>query len=170
MKQQPIYLNERVLKFKEVHVIGDDKKSLGVMSSRNALNIAKDAGLDLFLVTANSNPPTAKILDYGQMKYEQDKKERGKPKNKQDTKEIKISSRIQQHDLDVFTKRAIKFLEHSDKVKITCVFKAREIEHTDLGLEKIQVMLNALADYCVYEGQPILSNKTLSITVNPKKQ
>lgn len=169
MKKPQILLNERTLRFKELHVIGSDNKFVGVMNSRDALKMAQDEDLDLFIVSSTTNPPVAKILDYGQMKYAQDKREKANQKHKQDTKEIKISIRIQQHDMDVFIKRAIKFLEHGDKVKLTCVYKSREIEHADLGFVKIKSMLESLNNYCVYDGEPVLSGKILSIIVSPKK-
>ena len=103
------------------------------------------------------------------MKYEEQKRERANHKPKQDTKEIKVSPRIQKNDIDTFVKRAKKFLEHGDKVKVTCVFRNRELEHSELGLEKIKIVLNELSDYCTYEGQPILQGKIMSIIVSPKK-
>jgi translation initiation factor IF-3 len=103
------------------------------------------------------------------MKYEEQKRERANHKPKQDTKEIKVSPRIQKHDIETFVKRAIKFLEHGDKVKVTCVFKQRELEHPELGLAKIKTVLEELNEYCVYEGEPTLQGKIMSIIVNPKK-
>lgn len=170
MKKTFILLNEKVLKFREALVIGSDGKPLGVINTREALNIAKNEGLDLFAVNTNVSPVVCKIVDYGRMKYEEDKRERANHKAKQETKEIKISPRIQQNDLNTFTKRAIEFLEHNDKVKITCVFKHRELEHSELGLNKIEIMLKNLEDHCSYEGKPILNGKYMSITINPKKK
>ena len=168
-KKEEIFLNERALKFRDLQVIDENKKLVGVISARTALQMAKDAGLDLFVISPAATPPVAKILDYGQMKYEKAKQERSHHKHKQDTKEIKISARIHQHDLDFLIKRAIKFLEHGDKVKITCVFKAREIEHPEFGLQIINAMLSSLDEFITYEGSPVLQGKFMSIVVDPKK-
>jgi len=168
-KKPQILLNERVLKLREVHLIDSLGKSLGVVNTREALKIAKEEEFDLFVVSLNTNPPVAKIIDYGHMKYEEDKKAKANQKHKQETKEVKISPRIAQHDLNTFIKRAIKFLEHGDKVKLTCVFKSREIEHPELGKEKIQLFLDSIADHGQSEGEPTLLGKLMSIMVNPKK-
>jgi translation initiation factor IF-3 len=162
MKKQYVFLNEKVLKWREALVIDSSGSSLGVLPTRKALDLAKNEGLDLFAVNTNISPIVCKIVDYGQMKYEEQKRE-------QDTKEIKVSPRIQKNDIDTFVKRAKKFLEHGDKVKVTCVFRNRELEHSELGLEKIKIVLNELSDYCTYEGQPILQGKIMSIIVSPKK-
>jgi translation initiation factor IF-3 len=169
MKRQIVFLNEKVLKFREALVIDHNGKSLGQMPTKIALNIAKNEGLDLFAVNVNSNPIVCKIVNYGQMKYEEQKREKANHKPKQDTKEIKISPRIQKHDIDTFVKRAKKFLEHGDKVKITCVFKNRELEHPELGLKKINEFLELIDEMCMYEGTPVLQGKLMSILVNPKK-
>jgi len=169
MKKQYVFLNDKVLKFREALVIDSSGSSLGVMPTRKALELAQNSGLDLFAVNTNITPIVCKIVDYGQMKYEEQKRERANHKPKQETKEIKISPRIQKHDIDTFVKRAKKFLEHGDKVKITCVFKFRELEHPELGMNKVQIVLNELSDLCVYEGHPVLQGKLMSIIVNPKK-
>jgi len=170
MKKTFVFLNEKVLRFSNALVIGSDNKSLGIIATRKALEIAKSEGLDLFVVNSNSNPVVCKIVDYGKMKYEEDVRERANHKIKQETKEIKISPRIQQNDLNTFIKRAVKFLEHGDKVKITCVFKHRELEHPELGLNKIEIMLRSLEDFCLYDTKPTLVGKLMSITINPKKK
>jgi translation initiation factor IF-3 len=169
IKKPQVFLNERVLKFRDVLVINSDGQSLGVMGSRKALDIAQNQGLDLFLVSPNSNPIVCKILDYGKHKYEEDKKLSASHKPKQETKEIKISPRIQQHDLNTFINRAIKFLQHGDKVKVTCVFKAREIEHPQLGYDKIVSVLEAIEFVGLPEDEPVLLGKMMSVMVNPKK-
>lgn len=169
MKKQYVFLNEKVLKWREALVIDNSGSSLGVLPTRKALDLAKNEGLDLFAVNTNISPIVCKIVDYGQMKYEEQKRERANHKPKQDTKEIKVSPRIQKNDIDTFVKRAKKFLENGDKVKVTCIFRNRELEHSELGLEKIKIVLNELSDYCTYEGQPILQGKIMSIIVSPKK-
>lgn len=170
MRKTQVLLNERILKFREVLVIDADGKALGNLPAKSALERAKEQGLDLYLVSQNTPVPVCKIVNYGQMKYEEDKRARANHKPKQDLKEVKLSPRIQQHDIDTFTKRAIKFLEHGDKVKVTCVFKAREIMYPHLGEEKIKIMLTALTNHGTVEGTPVLQGKLMSVMVNPIKK
>src|SRR6185369_11971321 len=113
-------INERVLRYRDVRVIGAEGESLGILQSRHALNQARELGLDLLLVSATSVPPVCKIVNYGRMKYE----------------EAKISPRIAQHDLETMTNRAKEFLSKGHRVKLTCVFKAREVSHPEYGDQK----------------------------------
>ena len=170
MRKIQIILNERILKFKEVLVIDSNGKTLGNMPTKQALEGAKSQGLDLYLVSQNTPVPVCRIVDYGQMKYEEDKRARANHKPKQDLKEVKISPRIQQHDLDTFSKRAIKFLEHGDKVKVTCVFKAREIAYPHLGEDKMNILLGTLTEHGNVEGTPVLQGKLMSVLVSPIKR
>ena len=170
MKKTQNFLNEKALKFRELHIINSDGKSLGTMQTRQALTLAKEQGLDLFVISPTATPPIAKILDYGQMQYTEAKRARANHKPKQELKEVKISPRIQQHDLDTFTNRAIKFLQHGDKVKTTCVFKSREIEHPELGLDKLKIMLEALLPYGTTENEPVLQGKIMSVIVTQVKK
>ena len=155
MRKTQVLLNERILKFREVLVIDADGKALGNLPAKSALERAKEQGLDLYLVSQNTPVPVCKIVNYGQMKYEEDKRARANHKPKQDL---------------TFTKRAIKFLEHGDKVKVTCVFKAREIMYPHLGEEKIKIMLTALTNHGTVEGTPVLQGKLMSVMVNPIKK
>jgi translation initiation factor IF-3 len=167
-KKPQIFLNEKVLKFRDILVIGPEGNTLGVMQSRQALQIAQTEGLDLMVVNHLASPIVCKILDYGKFKYQENKKLQANQKPKQETKEIKVSPKIQLHDIITFVNRAKKFLEHGDKVKVTCVFKAREIEHPELGLNKINIVLDLLKDLCVIESEPSLKGKVMSCMLNPK--
>lgn len=169
-KKPQILLNEKTLWIKDMQVIGSDGKPIGRMSAKEALAIAKDEGLDLFVVSTSVVPPIAKIVDYGHMKYEQDKRERQNSKPKQEVKEVRLSPRIQKHDIDTLVKRAIKFLQHGDKVKINCIFKQREIEHSELGLDKINLMLEDLKDYGAADAKPTLVFKQMFVIVSPIKK
>jgi translation initiation factor IF-3 len=169
-KKPQVFRNEKVLKFREVHVINADNKSLGVMSARSALNLAREQELDLLVVSLNVEPPICKILDYGKMKYTENKQSKANQKPKQDLKEIKIHPFIQQHDIDTFLKRAVKFLETGDKVKITCTFKARELSRTNIGLEKIQSMIDSLVELGTPENEPTLQGKNMFVLLAPKKK
>jgi translation initiation factor IF-3 len=168
-KKPFIYLNEKVLKLPEVHLIDDSGSSLGTMTSRQALNLAREKDLDLFVVSTTATPPIAKILNYGQYKYLENKRNKENSKPKQDTKELKISPRIQKHDIDTIIKKAIAFLQHGDKVRLTCVFKAREISFPTIGEEKIKLMLDELSEYGSTADVIELKGKLMSVLMNPKK-
>ena len=167
-KKPQIFLNEKVLKFRDILVIGPDGHTLGVMQSRKALEQAQNEGLDLMVVNQFATPVVCKILDYGKFKYLENKREQANQKPKQETKEIKVSPKIQLHDIITFVNRAKKFLEHGDKVKVTCVFKSREIEHPEIGLGKINIVLDMLKECGIVEGEPNLKGKAMSVFVNPK--
>lgn len=170
MNKKPlIFLNDRCLKFSELQVIDESGKNLGVMSSRKALNLSNESGLDLLVISTNATTPIAKILDYGQYKYLENKRNKSNHQHKQETKELKISPRIQKHDIDTVIKKAIAFLQHGDKVKLSCVFKAREITFPEIGEEKIKNMIDELTEYGSTADLIELKGKVMSVVVNPKK-
>jgi translation initiation factor IF-3 len=171
MNKKPlIFLNERCLKLGTLQVIDDNKQNLGVMNSRDALNVAREKGLDLLVVSSTVDPPIAKILDYGQYKYLENKRNKGNVQHKQETKELKISPRIQMHDIDTIVKKAAAFLQHGDKVKITCVFKAREVVFPLIGEEKIKVILEKLSEYGSTTDTIELKGKTMSVILSCVKK
>ena len=148
MHKKPfIYLNEKVLKLPEVHLIDDSGSSLGTMTSRQALNLAREKDLDLFVVSTTATPPIAKILNYGQYKYLENKRNKENSKPKQDTKELKISPRIQKHDIDTIIK----------------------ISFPTIGEEKIKLMLDELSEYGSTADVIELKGKLMSVLMNPKK-
>jgi|APCry1669188910_1035180.scaffolds.fasta_scaffold81004_2 translation initiation factor IF-3 len=171
-KKPQVFLNERILKFKEVHVIDVDQKSLGNMSTRTALNLAREQELDLYLVSLNVEPPICKIVDYGKMKYNESKQNKASNANKpkQDTKEVKIHPFTQQHDIDFLLKRCVKFLGDGDKVKITCVFKNRELSRPNMGLDKIKSMIDSLVELGTPDNEPVLQGKNMFAVLSPKKR
>jgi len=128
-------------------VIDDEGQKLGVIPTHQALQQARDAGLDLVEVAPNSNPPVCRILDYGKFKYEQNKKEREAHKHQKQSvvREVRFKSKIGQHDLDFKTKVIGKLLGAGDKVKVSVLFRGREIVHPEIGrglLEKVQARIN----------------------------
>jgi translation initiation factor IF-3 len=139
-------VNERCLRFRDVRVIGADGQQLGILQTRQALNQAREDGLDLVMVSPTAQPPVCRIIDFGKYKYEQKHRERESKKKQQDVKGIKISPRIAEHDLGFQTRKARKFLEEGHKVKVTCQFRAREITHSELGRKKLDNMAGQLAD------------------------
>ena len=157
------------MRIRDIRVIGSDGEQIGIMQSRQALKQAKEEGLDLVMVSPTAVPPVCKIIDYGKFKYEQSKLLKQNKRREQELKEVKISPRIASHDLDIMTKRAIEFLKDGDKVKITCVFRSREITHPQLGEEKMKIMTAELADFGIVERHPLLEGKMMIMILNPKK-
>lgn len=154
----------------EVRVIGPDGGQLGLMSSKEAYFKAQDMGLDLVEISPNANPPVCKIVDYGKFRYQQTKKEKESKKAQHQTKvkEVKLKPNIDEHDLQVKLKRARDFLEHGDKVKVTCMFRGREMLHTDVGRKVIERFCKELSDYCSVEGSAKLMGRSLSLTLAPQ--
>lgn len=138
------------------------------MQSRQALDIAREQGLDLVLVAPNANPPVAKIIDFGHYKYEIRKKERESKKKQQELKGIKISPRIAEHDINFLLRNARRFLTDGDKVKITCQFKAREVTHPEIGRQKLDRMAKELEDVATVERPPTLDGKLMVMIMLPK--
>jgi translation initiation factor IF-3 len=122
--------------------------------------MARDEGLDLVLVSAAANPPVAKIIDYGKYKYLESKQS--------EVKGIKISPRIAEHDLAFQVKKAHGFLEEGHKVKVTCMFKAREITHPELGRKKLDMFAEQCVDLAVVERTPTLDGRLMIMVLTPK--
>lgn len=138
------------------------------MQSRQALQIARDEGLDLVVVSPTAQPPVCKIIDYGKFKYLEGKLGKDKKSKQQELKGIKISPRIADHDLGFLVKNAIRFLEEGNKVKVTCQFKAREVTHPELGRQKLDKFMDEVKDYALTERTPILDGKFMIMILLPK--
>jgi translation initiation factor IF-3 len=153
-----------------VRVIGSGGEQLGVMAPEEAVRRAEEEGLDLVEVAPNSNPPVCRIMDYGRYKYEQ-KKKSGKSKgHAASLKEVKLRPRTDQHDLDFKLRNARRFLMEGDKVKVTVMFRGREIVHTALGrqqLDKVKEMLGPLASV---ENPPRMEGRFLSMILVPNRE
>jgi len=130
--------------------------------------MARDEGLDLVMVSPNAQPPVCKIIDYGKHKYLEGKLGKDKKSKQQDVKGIKISPRIAEHDLTFLVKNAIRFLEEGHKVKVTCMFKAREITHPELGRKKLDTFADMVKDVALVERAPSLDGRMMIMVLNPK--
>ncbi len=158
------------IKAKEVRVIDPDGNQVGVVPTDKALSAAKDFGLDLVEVSPNANPPVCKIMDYGRYKYEQDKKQQ-EAKKKQSTfqlKEIKVRPKTGDHDLEVKLGHIRRFLEKKDKVKVTLIFRGREITLTDLGIEVLEKVAEETSDIAVVEQKPKFEGRTMVMILAPR--
>jgi translation initiation factor IF-3 len=162
-------INERIQEA-EVRVIGSDGSQLGVMSPETAIERAVEEGLDLVEVAPGSRPPVCRIMDYGRYKYEQ-KKKSGKGKgHAASLKEIKLRPRTDDHDLDFKLKNARRFLMDGDKVKVTVMYRGREMVHREIGrrqLDRVTEMLGALA---AVENPPRMEGRFLSMILVPNRE
>lgn len=159
-----------MLRFRDVRVIGSDGSQLGILQSRQALQIAREQGLDLVMVSPTAQPPVCKIIDFGRYKYETEKQNKGSKKKQQEVKGIKISPRIAEHDLQHLIRNAQRFLDEGHKVRAVCVFKAREITHPELGRQKLEKIAAQLAEVAIVERTPALDGRQMIMVMNPKPQ
>jgi len=145
---------------------------LGVVSTRNALERAREAGLDLVEISAKSNPPVCKIMDYGKYRFQQQKKKQESKKNQKQVqiKEVKFRPGTDIGDYNVKLKNATKFLENGDRVKITIWFRGREITHKDLGMKMLQRVKEDLKELAVVEQMPKMEGRTLQMMIAPVKK
>ena len=160
--------NERI-RSPQVQVISSDGKNLGTLPTQEAINIAKQEGLDLIEISPNANPPVCKIIDIGKYKYDLQKKA-NKAKKKQkiiNLKEIKLRPVTEIHDYNFKIKNAQKFLEKGDKVKFTVKFKGREMQHTHLGNKLMDRIISDIAKLGKVEVKPKFEGKQIIMIVQP---
>ena len=164
-------VNENI-RFKEMLVIGADGTKHGILSRKDAFNLANDLGLDIVVVSAEAKPPVAKLMDYKKFRFEQKKKQKEIKKNQKVTvvKEVQLSPVIDKHDLETKANIARKFIQKDNKVKVTLRFKGRMIMHQDLGYKVMQEFADTLADVGQIENQIKLEGKQLFMTIVPKKE
>ena len=163
-----VRVNERI-RASEVRVISPDGEQLGTMASGEALRNAAEYGLDLVEVAPNAKPPVCKIMDYGKFRYEESKKEH-KSKKKQATvvvKEIKLRPKTETHDLAYKVKRLKKFLEEGCKVKVTVMFRGREITHPEQARKLIDRAMEMVGDECQVEQPPKFEGRNMTMLLGP---
>jgi len=153
-------------------LIDDSGEQVGVLSSREALDMAIDKNLDLVCVAPKGNPPVCKIIDYGKYRFEIQKKAKEAKKNQkvQDTKEVRLSPVIDKHDIETKLRNARKFIEKGDKVKVSMRFRGRQMAHTDIGLAVMKEFLEGIEDIVVVEKEPKLEGNNLFMFIAPKKK
>ena len=154
----------------QVRLVREDGSMVGVVSTREAISMAADAGLDLVEVSPNATPPVCKILDFGKFKYEEQKRKNEARKKQKviEVKEIKLRPGIDTHDYDVKMRSVHRFLEEGDKVKITMRFRGREMAHQELGvkvLDKVRADLDAVAKV---ESHPKMEGRQMIMVISPK--
>ncbi|MCR5033419.1 MAG: translation initiation factor IF-3 [Lachnospiraceae bacterium] len=165
-----LFINEQI-RDKEVRVIGADGEQLGVMSTKEAMALAQEAGVDLVKIAPTAKPPVCKIVDYGKFKYEQTRKEK-EAKKKQKTieiKEIRLSPNIDTNDLNTKVSAARKFLTKGDRVKITLRFRGREMAHMSSSKHILDDFAEALADIATVEKAPKVEGRSMTMFLCEKR-
>jgi len=164
-------LNERIYA-KELRVIDPDGKQIGVISKTEALEKAKEAGLDLVEIAPLAKPPVAKIVDFNKFLYQEEKKRRETKKKAKtsDTKEVRLSPFIDDHDLQTITKRAREFLEDNDKVKLVVRFKGRQMGHPEFGYKTLNKAIDSLSDISKIDKEPKFEGRQLITMLSPDKK
>jgi len=170
-KQDDTLLNEDI-RFKEVRCNADDGSSHGIMTSREALALADEAGLDLVCIAPNAKPPVVKIMNYGKFKYQQEKKIKEAKKNQKIivTKEIKLSVKIAQNDIDYKVKHAREFLEKGNHVKFRVFLRGREMANPSAGAEVLTRVWPMVEDIASKENDPKLEGRYVNMLVVPLKK
>ena len=154
----------------EVRLVGADGEVLGVMPTADALQKAEEAGLDLVEMASNVEPPVCKILDYGKLKFV-DQKRKAEARKKQktiDIKEIKMRPGIDQHDYEVKMRAMRRFFEEGDKVKVTLRFRGREFAHQDLGMKVLYRVKDDLEAEAKVESMPRMEGRQMVMLMSPK--
>lgn len=154
---------------REVLLIDDEGQKLGVIPIQEALTRAREASLDLVEVAPNANPPVCRILDYGKFKFDQAKKEREarKHQKQQQLREVRFKPKIGQHDVDFKTKVITKLLAEGDKVKVSVMFRGREITHPEIGRALLMRVQEVLKDQVVVERQPVMEGRFMNMYLAP---
>jgi len=155
-----------------VRAIGADGENLGVLTVKEAIQAAREAGLDLVEVAPNAEPPVVRILDFGKFIYEQSKKEKEarKAQKQVEVKEVRLRPKTNEHHLGFKTKNAREWLEDGNKVKVRVRFRGREITYPELALEQLNEIAQELDDIAAVELAPQLDGKTMLMVLAPKKK
>ena len=165
-----LMINEQI-RDREVRLVGEDGAQLGIMSSREAMRLAEEAGLDLVKIAPTAKPPVCKIVDYGKYKYEQIRKEKEARKKQKiiEIKEIRLSPNIDTNDLNTKINAARKFLSKGDKVKVTLRFRGREIAHMNNSRHILDDFAESLSDISSMEKSPKMEGRTMTMFLTGKR-
>jgi translation initiation factor IF-3 len=163
-------INERI-RVPEVRVIGEDGQQIGVMRTEEALRYAQERDLDLVEVAPDARPPVTRILDYSKYKYEQAQKQKAARKHQQQItiREIKFRPKIAQNDYDTKKGHVMRFLKRKDKVKITIMFRGREVTHPERGQQLLERLAEELKDLAIVEQRPNLDGRNMTMMLGPSK-
>ncbi|RLW71016.1 MAG: translation initiation factor IF-3 [spirochete symbiont of Stewartia floridana] len=172
MAGKDMQINEEI-RIREVRLIDQAGGQAGIVPTAEALNMAREAGLDLVEVSPQARPPVCKILNYGKYKYELEKRSREQKKKTSQTrlKEVRMQPKIDQHDLNFKAKHAQEFLNQGNKVKVTIRFRGRELAHTELGRVKLDSILRLLnGDSFKVDSPPRMEGRFMTMLLSPKSK
>jgi translation initiation factor IF-3 len=158
------------IKVPEVRVINSDGKQVGVMPLKEAMKIAEEQGLDLVEVAANANPPVCRIMNYGKYKYQQSKRTQEARKHQTviQVKEVKLRPRTEEHDFQFKLRHAKRFLSEGNKVKVSILFRGREMAYPEFGTEILKRFIDGVKDLMVVEQAPRLEGRNMVTILAPK--
>lgn len=162
-------VNERI-KASQVRVLNEEGKQIGIMIPEEALRLAREAGLDLVEIAPDATPPVCKIIDFGKFLYQLSKKEKlQRKKSSSQLKEIRFSVKISEHDYSYKVKHIRNFLENGNKVKVTVLFKGREIVHSDKGFELVNKVISDVTEVGKVAVEPRLLGRAITMILAPSK-
>lgn len=163
-------INEQI-RDREIRLIGENGDQMGIMSARDAMKLAKEAGLDLIKIAPTAKPPVCKIVDYGKYRYELARREKEARKKQKvtDVKEIRISPNIDGNDLNTKANQARKFLTKGDKVKVTLRFRGREMAHMSMTKQILDDFYEKLSDVAVVEKPAKLEGRSMIMFLGEKR-
>ena len=169
VKQQETQINSAI-RDPEIRVIGPNGDQLGIMSSREANEIADKEGLDLVKISPSANPPVCRIMDYGKYLFDKTKREKEQRKNQKivELKEVQLSMTIEQHDVDIKAKNALKFLNNGDKVKVSIRMSGRQQAYFERGIETENRFAESLAEVAVIEKPAKVEGRNIIMILAPK--
>jgi len=150
--------------------VDENGAQLGVMPTREALEIARERGLDLIEVAPTANPPVCRIMDYGKFRYEQGRKDREAQKKQKnvEVKGIRLRPKTGVHDLGIKKRQMLEFLREGDKVKVTLIFRAREITHPEVARKQFDLLCEGIEDVAIIERPPTFEGRTMTMVLAPK--
>lgn len=169
ISKKDLLINEEICE-KEIRVVDENGNMLGVMTSKEALSLAIERGLDLVDIAPQATPNVCRIMDYGKYRYEQAKREKEARKNQKvvDVKEVRMSMNIDTHDFQTKVNQANKFLKSGDKVKVSVRFRGREMAHTDLGKDLLDKFKEACAELGAVDKPAKMEGRSLAMFISPK--
>ena len=160
-------MNDQI-RISPIRLIGAAGEQLGVVPTAQAMDMAREAGLDLVEVAPTDRPPVCKIMDYGKFRYEQSRKQNKQKSHQQKLKEIRVRPKTGDHDVETKINQAKKFLEHKDKVLLNVLFRGRELQHIEEGRRIIEGMVAKLAEFGKIEKAPSMEGKRMTAMLAPK--
>jgi translation initiation factor IF-3 len=158
-------INERI-RAPEVRVVDEDKNQIGVMKTRDAVDLARERGQDLILVAGNAQPPVCRIMDYGKFKYEESKSK--KTNKAKELKSVRLHPRTGEHDRNILIRHSERFLRDGHKVRAVCQFKGRENAYPEIGRAQLEAVAEALKEISTVEGTITKQGRDMTMTLTPR--